>query len=80
MNQARIKEDSAIYADAFYYYHKIVEFDSQQVEAIKGLHRADSLFLIKRKAQTSKLENKTIKNLKQMKKLKYSSSPAFQNL
>jgi len=53
MNQARIKEDSTSYAEAFYYYRKVVEFDSSQVEAINGMHRVDSLLLIKNKPQST---------------------------
>ncbi|MGB9720477.1 MAG: hypothetical protein ACPL28_03225 [bacterium] len=52
MNLARVKEDSSSYAEAFYYYRKVAEFDSSQIEAITGVHRTDSLLTLKNKPQT----------------------------
>ncbi len=53
MHQARIREDSSSYAEAFYYYRRVAEFDSTQVEAIAGMHRVDSLLMKKNRPQSS---------------------------
>ncbi len=53
MNLARTKEDSHSYAEAFYYYRKVAEFDSSKTEAISGAYRTDSLLNLKNKPQAS---------------------------
>ncbi len=64
MALARIKEDSAQYAEAFYYYRKIAEYDSTQTEALNRMHIMDSLLLAKNKPMTTTRPENLVKKSK----------------
>ncbi|MCX7994455.1 MAG: hypothetical protein N3A65_01615 [candidate division WOR-3 bacterium] len=55
-----MNEDSARYGEAFYYYRKIVEFDSSRVDALNRMHLMDSLLLAKHKADKSPKSHKKV--------------------
>ncbi|MEO0127423.1 MAG: hypothetical protein ABIL44_06720 [candidate division WOR-3 bacterium] len=53
MALARTNEDSARYAEAFYYYRKIAEYDSTQTEALNRMKLMDSLLVTKNMPKTT---------------------------